>query len=48
MLEAKRHKINKKAFQDFGIDFDIYHRTSEKLHHQTAQDFFKTLEGVLE
>lgn len=41
----KYHEINKKSFQDFGIDFDIYHRTSEKLHHQTAQDFFKTLEG---
>ena len=41
----KYHEINKKSFQDFGIDFDIYHRTSEKLHHQTAQGFFKTLEG---
>ena len=41
----KYHEINKKSFQDFGIDFDIYHRTSDKLHHQTAQDFFKTLEG---
>ena len=41
----KYHELNKKSFQDFGIDFDIYHRTSEKLHHQTAQGFFKTLEG---
>ena len=41
----KYHEINKKSFQDFGIDFDIYHRTSDNLHHQTAQDFFKTLEG---
>ena len=41
----KYHEINKKSFQDFGIDFDIYHRTSDDLHHQTAQDFFTTLEG---
>ncbi len=40
----KYHEINKKSFQDFGIGFDIYHRTSDNLHHQTAQDFFKTLE----
>ncbi len=40
----KYHKINKKAFADFGIDFDIYHRTSSDLHHKTAQDFFLTLE----
>ncbi len=40
----KYHPINKKTFADFGIDFSIYHRTSEKLHHDTAQDFFKTLE----
>ena len=41
----KYHAINKKSFQEFGIDFDIYHRTSDDLHHQTAQDFFTTLEG---
>ena len=40
----KYHAINKKAFADFGIDFSIYHRTSDKLHHETAQDFFRTLE----
>ena len=39
----KYHKINKKAFEDFGIDFDIYHRTSDPLHHKTAQDFFLKL-----
>lgn len=33
-----------KAFQDFGISFDIYHRTSSKIHHETAQEFFKVLE----
>lgn len=26
-----------------GIKFDIYHRTSSKLHHETSQEFFKTL-----
>ncbi len=39
----KYHTINKKAFADFGIDFSIYHRTSESLHHETAQDFFNVL-----
>ena len=40
----KYHTINKKAFADFGIEFSIYHRTSKKIHHETAQDFFKILE----
>ena len=39
----KYHGINKKAFEEFGIDFDIYHRTSAELHHKTAQDFFLAL-----
>ena len=33
-----------KAFQDFDISFEIYHRTSSQIHHETAQDFFKVLE----
>ena len=33
-----------KAFQDFGISFDIYHRTSSEIHHKTAQEFFTVLE----
>lgn len=37
------HSINKKAFEDFGITFDIYSRTSNKVHHETASEFFKTL-----
>lgn len=41
----KYHAINKNAFADFGIDFSIYHRTSEEIHHKTAQDFFKTLDA---
>ena len=40
----KYHSINKKTFADFGINFSIYHKTSEKLHHETAQNFFKVLE----
>lgn len=39
----KNHEIIKKSFSNFGIDFDIYHRTSSKLHHETASDFFKNL-----
>lgn len=39
----KYHAINEKAFQDFDISFDIYSRTSNQVHHQTAQDFFKVL-----
>lgn len=37
------HAINKKAFEDFGITFDIYSRTSNKVHYDTASDFFKKL-----
>ncbi len=40
----KYHHINKKVFEDFGISFDVYHRTSDPLHHETAQDFFKKLQ----
>jgi methionyl-tRNA synthetase len=37
------HSINKKAFEDFGIAFDIYSRTSNKVHYDTASEFFRTL-----
>ncbi|HBF87655.1 MAG TPA: methionine--tRNA ligase [Bacteroidales bacterium] len=37
------HELNKKAFADFGISFDIYSRTSNKIHHETASEFFKKL-----
>ena len=37
------HQLNKESFADFGINFDIYHRTSDPLHHQTAQEFFEVL-----
>jgi methionyl-tRNA synthetase len=36
----KYHNLMKKAFQDFGISFDIYSRTSNEGHYKTAQDFF--------
>jgi len=37
------HNLNKATFERLGISFDIYHRTSEALHHETAQEFFKAL-----
>ena len=39
----KYHSINKKAFEDFGISFDFYGRTSSPIHHETSQEFFKTI-----
>ena len=39
----KYHEIIKQSFKDFGISFDNYSRTSSKIHHQTASDFFKKL-----
>jgi methionyl-tRNA synthetase len=39
----KYHNLNKKAFDDFDISFDIYTRTSKPIHHQTAQNYFKAL-----
>ena len=35
--------IIRKAFQDFNISFDIFHRTSSEIHHKTSQDFFLKL-----
>ncbi|WP_299885510.1 methionine--tRNA ligase [uncultured Lacinutrix sp.] len=39
----KYHAIIKQSFEDFGISFDNYSRTSDKIHHDTASEFFKTL-----
>ena len=39
----KYHSIIKNSFQEFGISFDNYSRTSAKIHHKTASDFFKKL-----
>ncbi len=37
------HEMNKSAFEKFGISFDIYSRTSNKVHYETASEIFKTL-----
>ena len=44
------HNLIKKSFEDFGISFDIYSRTTSKIHNKFASDFFRTLydKGVLE
>lgn len=42
-LVDKYHQIIKQSFEDFGISFDNYSRTSAEIHHQTASEFFKTL-----
>ncbi len=39
----KYHAIIKKSFEDFGISYDNYSRTSAKIHHKTASEFFTTL-----
>ncbi len=43
VIVDRYHTINKKAFEDFGIAFDIYSRTSNKVHYDTASEFFRTL-----
>lgn len=37
------HEQIKTSFKEFGISFDIYHRTSDPVHHQLSQDFFLNL-----
>jgi methionyl-tRNA synthetase len=39
----KYYKIIKDSFEEFGISFDIYSRTSNKVHHEMSQDIFKNL-----
>ena len=39
----KYHALIKKSFEDFGIEFSIYSRTSKPIHYQTAQEFFLKL-----
>lgn len=43
------HSLIKKSFEEFGISFDIYSRTTSEIHHKLASDFFKKLyeEGKL-
>ena len=38
------HELNRASFAALGISFDIYHRTSAPLHHETSQDFFRALD----
>ena len=37
------HNLIKKSFEEFGISFDVYSRTTSKIHHKFASDFFRTL-----
>ncbi|MBP8944655.1 MAG: methionine--tRNA ligase [Paludibacteraceae bacterium] len=37
------HFLIKKSFEDFGISFDIYSRTTSKIHHELASEIFKTI-----
>ncbi len=37
------HKIIKDSFEEFGISFDVYSRTTSPTHHKLASDFFRTL-----
>lgn len=39
----KYHTSFEDTFRKLGISFDIYHRTSSAIHHETSQEFFKTL-----
>ncbi|HYH56496.1 MAG TPA: class I tRNA ligase family protein, partial [Anseongella sp.] len=39
----KYHALNKETFQKFGISFDMYHRTSEPIHHRLSQEIFLKL-----
>ena len=39
----KYHSMISRSFCEFGISFDVYDRTSNKLHHETASSFFKKL-----
>ncbi len=43
IIVDRYHAMIKKSFEDFGISFDIYSRTSNKIHHETAAEIFKTL-----
>jgi methionyl-tRNA synthetase len=42
IIDKYHHQI-KQSFEEFGISFDIYHRTSSKIHHDLSQEFFLNL-----
>ena len=39
----KYHEMIKESFEKFGISFDIYSRTSARIHHETASEIFRTI-----
>ena len=39
----KYHELFKSTFERMGVSFDMYHRTSDPLHHETSQEFFRKL-----
>jgi len=43
VIVDRYHEIIKKSFEELGITFDIYSRTSKPIHHKTASDFFTKL-----
>jgi len=43
VIVDRYHNIIKKSFEDFGISFDIYSRTTNITHYRTASEFFKKL-----
>ncbi|MDP4277847.1 MAG: methionine--tRNA ligase [Bacteroidota bacterium] len=43
VIVDRYHNLIKKSFEAFGISFDIYSRTSSKVHHKIASDFFRSL-----
>lgn len=44
VVDFYHHQI-KDSFKEFGISFDIYHRTSSELHHKTASEYFEKMEA---
>ena len=42
-IRAKKEGITKDSFEEFGISFDVYGRTTSKVHRETASEFFRTL-----
>jgi len=43
VIVDRYHEMIKKSFEDFGISFDVYSRTSAPVHHRTASEFFEKL-----
>lgn len=43
VIVDKYHKLIKESFEEFGISFDVYSRTTTKIHSKTASDFFRKL-----